>query len=104
MKQLDLDRLKLKQLIELRTKVQQAIAVRKTEQKVSLRAKIEEMASAAGLSLSDILAIRKKTKVRGNSPIKYRHPKDPSLTWTGRGRKPKCILQAGGNVERFLQP
>ena len=33
---------------------------------------------------------------------KYRNPKDPSQTWTGRGRRPTWIVEAGGNIERFL--
>ncbi|QYX58705.1 H-NS histone family protein [Roseovarius sp. SCSIO 43702] len=44
---------------------------------------------------------RKKTKV---AP-KYRHPENPELTWTGRGRQPRWIkehLESGGNVDDFL--
>jgi DNA-binding protein H-NS len=25
---------------------------------------------------------------------KYRHPDNPDLTWSGRGRKPGCIAEA----------
>jgi DNA-binding protein H-NS len=31
--------------------------------------------------------------VRKPVPVKFRHPKDSSLTWTGRGRKPAWVVQ-----------
>ena len=37
--------------------------------------------------------------------IKYRHPLDAGLSWTGRGRKPKWVeswLVEGGNLDALL--
>jgi DNA-binding protein H-NS len=34
--------------------------------------------------------------------IKYRHPKDASLEWTGRGRQPRWVVEwlaGGGKIE-----
>ena len=38
----------------------------------------------------------------GKVAVKYRHPKDASLQWTGRGRQPKWVeawLKDGGTIE-----
>ena len=40
-----------------------------------------------------------------NVPIKYRHPGDALLTWTGRGKSPKWLAEleaAGRKREEFL--
>lgn len=37
-------------------------------------------------------------------PVKFRHPNDANLTWTGRGSQPRWLreaLEAGGNIETF---
>lgn len=38
--------------------------------------------------------ITKKEGGRKSLPIKYRHPENPSLTWTGRGKTPSWLVQA----------
>ncbi|MBK7416327.1 MAG: H-NS histone family protein [Dechloromonas sp.] len=47
---------------------------------------------------------RSKVKVSSGNKVKvkYRHPEDASLEWTGRGRKPKWVeawLVSGKNME-----
>ena len=65
-----------------------------------MRAKMEEMAKASGFSVSELFGGR-KSKGSKIAP-KYRNPKDPSQTWTGRGRRPNWIVEAGGDMKRFL--
>ena len=46
-------------------------------------------------------APRQKTAVL----IKYRHPTEPMLTWTGRGKKPRWIeayITQGGTIEDLV--
>lgn len=74
------------------------------EAKLSMRAKLEEMAAAAGFSLDEILARpsapkadRKARKAGDKSvPVKYRGPNGEG--WSGRGRQPKWLsaLEAEG--------
>ena len=40
-------------------------------------------------------------KMRGPVAIKYRNSQNDSETWTGRGRRPRWIVKAGGDIERF---
>ena len=57
-----------------------------------------------GFSLKEIVAKKPADRRLGKVAIKYRNPKDPSQTWTGRGRKPKWLvaeLEAGKSLEKF---
>ena len=65
------------------------------ERKAALAA-AEKAAAEHGFSLSDIVAGggRSQTKGRAKGVPKYRNPADPSQTWTGKGRRPKWILEA----------
>ena len=69
-----------------------------------MRAKMEEMAKASGFSVSELFGGRKGkgSKIAPKIAPKYRNPKDPSQTWTGRGRRPNWIVEAGGDMKRFL--
>ena len=53
----------------------------------------------------DKLTGGKVKKARASSPPKYRHPENPSLTWSGRGRQPawyKELVEAGTSEEDLL--
>ena len=41
-------------------------------------------------------------KARSASPAKYRHPKNPNATWTGRGRRPAWIKDGLGKGKKLL--
>ena len=64
----------------------------------------EAAAKESGYTLSELVGSTAKSKGKVNPP-KYRHPENPELTWTGRGRRPDWIqegLQAGKSLEDFL--
>ena len=46
-----------------------------------------------GYSLADLIGTEIKP-TRAPVPAKYRHPENPSLTWSGRGRKPLWFVAA----------
>ena len=89
----------LKELASLDAKIKAAIAEKRVSERHDLKAKMEELARASGFSVGELFGHKGKgSKV---AP-KYRNPKDPSQTWTGRGRRPLWIAKAGGDMERFL--
>ena len=98
MKNGPLDKLSLRQLRELQDTIAAAIAAREAQERVRLKEKLAEMAGKAGFSVAELFATPRK---RGAAAIKYRHKDDPSLTWTGRGRRPRWMVKAGGDIERF---
>ena len=84
-----IDKLSLKELQELRTRVEKQIITTQDRERIALRAKFEAMASDAGFGLSDLLGVR---STKGKTvAAKYMNPDNPSETWSGRGRKPKWL-------------
>ena len=74
--------------------------------KSELRAEIEKMLSAEGYSVADIFgaaaAKASKGKGRAKGAAKFRHPENPQITWTGKGRQPAWYrdhVEKGGNPE-----
>jgi len=67
-------------------------------------AKIKELAASIDVTVdiheSEKKSVRKGVKV----PVKYRHPKDPEKTWTGRGVMPswlQALINAGHDRSEF---
>jgi DNA-binding protein H-NS len=89
----DLDKLSLKELKALQKNVAKAIDQFETRRKAEALSAIESTAKAHGFALSDLVATkgsRKKTPVKP----KYARPGDPSVTWSGRGRRPRWVEDA----------
>ncbi|MFT4014492.1 MAG: H-NS histone family protein [Paracoccus sp. (in: a-proteobacteria)] len=89
--ELDLEKLSLKELRELRNKLDRAINTFEDRRKREALAAAESAAREFGFSLSE-LAEAKSTR----APVapKYANPQDPEATWTGRGRKPRWVQEA----------
>ena len=84
------DKLSLKELLELRTRVEKAIVTAQDKERSALRAKFESMASEAGFGISDLFGSR---STKGKTvAAKYMNPDNPAETWSGRGRKPKWLV------------
>lgn len=100
MRDSQLQKMSLKELNALHAKIEVAIAEKRASERRQVRSKMEELARASGFSVGELFAGRagKGSKI---AP-KYRNPKDPSQTWTGRGRRPKWMVEAGGDMKRFL--
>ena len=99
MKNGELSKMSLKELRALRDQVDNAISGREIQERADLKKKLAEMAGKSGFSVAELFGGRGGK--RGPAVVKYRHDKDPSLTWTGRGRKPNWLVKAGGDTERF---
>ncbi len=100
MRDSQLEKMSLKDLNVLHEKIQAAIEEKRVSERQEVRAKMEELARESGFSVFELFGGRGGK--RGKVAPKYRNPKDPSQTWTGRGRRPKWIVEAGGDLKRFL--
>ena len=87
-----LDKMSYAQLAALRTQVDGMMVGRQAAERTALRQKLSDMAKEHGLSLEEVLGKRRKGK--GSVAIKYRDPKNPDNTWTGRGRMPRWMVAA----------
>ncbi len=104
---MDISVLSLAELIDLQKRIPTEIKRRKAKEKNALLVRVKKMVADHGFSLDDLLAQERKSGAKTRAPvrIKYRHPKDASLTWTGRGRTPKWVEQwqnSGGKLEQLL--
>ncbi|MDR3410453.1 MAG: H-NS histone family protein [Formivibrio sp.] len=97
----DISSLNLSQLADLKKQIDIEIVHRKESEKQNLRAEMQRMAAAAGLSLAEVLgsAEKKTRKVTSTGIAQFANPADATQTWTGRGRKPQWVLDwlATGN-------
>ena len=85
------------------------------ETKQTLRKQVEELIQGEGFSLEDIfpelrrpapatttLTTKPKSKRTPAGEPKYQHPENPSLTWVGKGNRPKWVkehVENGGKLE-----
>ena len=101
MKDAALEKMTVKELTDLQRRVESMIVVKQDRERVELRDKIQALAKEHGFEVSELFSGRGKGRAKSSGVVKYRNPDDASQTWSGRGRKPKWISEAGGDVERF---
>jgi DNA-binding protein H-NS len=100
---MDITALSIAELNALQGDISREIARRRKSEADSLVNEFRKRASELGLSLDDLIAGKPTTK-RSKIAVKYRHPDDASLTWTGRGKKPLWVdawLNAGNSIDRL---
>lgn len=104
---MDLSTLSVIQLRELQQQIPAELKRREAQEKVSVLNEVRAFAKARGYAIEDLLGKDAKVKaVSGNKvKVKYRHPENSELEWTGRGRKPKWVeawLVNGGSLDNLL--
>lgn len=92
---IDISTLSVADLKSLLEKIPAEIKSREKAEKARIRKELEELAAKSGYSLDELLgeAAGKVAKVKKTVAVKYRHPSDASLEWTGRGRQPKWFVE-----------
>lgn len=101
---MDLTSLSLVHLRELSQELPKEIERREKEERANVRAEIEQLARERGFDLADLIGVQEK-KPKITVAVKYRLPQNPTLSWTGRGRKPKWVeehLENGGTMDQLL--
>lgn len=98
----DLAKIPLKELLELQTKLNKAVELRKEQEKQEIYQKITALAVESGFTLTEVMDQKYAKKVP--SAIKYRNPDNKDEGWTGKGKKPKWLvdlLSAGKKLEEL---
>jgi len=106
---MDLSQLSLVELRDLQQRIPAEIDQRESVEKAKVLNEIKEILNARGFSLEDFLGQEVKAKPvtidKVKVKVKYRHPDNPELEWTGRGRKPKWVeawLATGAAIDTLL--
>lgn len=89
----DLEALSLTELKKMQKDFTKAISTYEDRQKAEARAKVEAFARDLGYSLAELVGTEVKI-ARAPAPPKYRHPENPAVTWSGRGRRPQWFVDA----------
>lgn len=102
---MDISTLSTPELKELLQAIPSEIKRREKTEKTRIRKELEALAAKSGYSLDELFGESSEKVARLKAPvaIKYRHPQDSSLTWTGRGRQPKWVVEylATGTLEQL---
>ncbi|HEU4380546.1 MAG TPA: H-NS histone family protein [Hyphomicrobiaceae bacterium] len=87
-----IEKMSYAELSQLRAQIDRLMVDKQNSERVALRQKLSDMAKEHGLSLEEVLG--KGRKGKGSVAPKYRDPKNPDNTWTGRGRMPRWMVAA----------
>ena len=87
----DLEKLSYAELGEFRNRVDRMMVEKRNSVRDELRRNISTMLKEHGLSIQDLFG---KGRKGGVVAVKYRDPKNPENTWTGRGRMPRWLTAA----------
>lgn len=104
---MDLSKLSVAELRDLQQQIPAELKRRESQEKVAVLNEVRAFAKARGYAIEDLLGKEVKVKaVSGNKvKVKYRHPENADLEWTGRGRKPKWVeswLANGSTLDNLL--
>lgn len=105
-----LSELEYKDLVELKTAVQDRIDQLAAEAKENAKQELQERAKQLGFDLGDLFPATaprrsKSTGERAAPRVKYRNPKNQEEVWSGRGRQAKWLtreLASGKKLADFL--
>ena len=104
---MDLSTLSVSQLRDLQQQIPAELKRREAQEKINILNEVRAFAKARGYAIEDLIGKDVKIKVSSGNKVKvkYRHPENNELEWTGRGRKPKWVeawVANGGALDNLL--
>ena len=95
-----LEKMSYADLVRMEADIARMKIEKQAAERNAVRQKLTDIAAAAGFDINDLFGKAKKGK--GSVAIKYRDPKNPENTWTGRGRMPRWMAAAtkGGKAKK----
>jgi len=89
---IDLSKLSIEDMEILAKEIETEIVTRREAEKERVLQQMRELAASIGATPETLFG--KGGKAAKEVAVKYRHPDDPSLTWTGRGKRPLWLAEA----------
>lgn len=89
---IDLSKLSIEELQGLARDIETEIVERRAAEKGRVLNQMRELAGSLGMTLEELL--REERGGGGGAAVKYRHPDNPGLTWSGRGKRPIWVNEA----------
>lgn len=96
---MDISNLSLPELYDLQKKLPAEIKRREESGRIKVLQELRNIAQGHGFSLEELVELKtqKVRKSPGTVAVKYRHPQNPELQWTGRGRTPRWVQEWEAN-------
>jgi DNA-binding protein H-NS len=96
----DLEKMTYSDLTEMEARIGRLKIERQNSERAAVRKQLMDLAKQHGFDVRDLIDGRRKGK--GSVAAKYRDPKNPQNTWTGRGRMPRWMTAAtrGGRATK----
>lgn len=97
------EKMSTRALRELSSSIAQELQRRQKDEVKKTAARMKALAADLGMSVDEILGYGKKGNGQ-KSPARYQHPKNPKLSWTGKGRQPawfKELVSQGSSLEEL---
>ena len=89
---IDLSKLSIDELQALARDIETEIVTRRAAEKERVLNQMRELAGSLGMTLEELL--REERGAGSGVAAKYRHPENPGLTWSGRGKRPAWVNEA----------
>jgi DNA-binding protein H-NS len=103
MASVNVDKMSLKELLDLEIRVKKAIATVRERERAEAKQELAALAERRGFSVNELFGSGRGTKGT-KVAVKYRNKDNPTETWTGRGRQPKwlaALLKKGHKIQDF---
>jgi DNA-binding protein H-NS len=93
-----LEKMTYGELVRAELEVARLKVEKQNKARAEIRLKAIALAKAHGFEIEELFGRGRRGKV----PVKYRDPKNPENTWTGRGLTPRWLVKAtrGGKAKR----
>ena len=101
MARVNVDRMTVKELLDLEAKLQKAIALARQRERAKVKQEMTALAEKHGFTPRELFGGRGKGKLVAP---KYANPDDSSQTWAGRGRMPLWLvakMKKGAKLKQF---
>lgn len=89
---IDLSKLSLEELESLAKDIETEITTRRVAERERVLQQMRELAASIGATPEQLFGAGGKPTAKVVA-VKYRHPEDPALTWTGRGKRPQWVTE-----------
>jgi DNA-binding protein H-NS len=93
-----LEKMSFAELAEMEAQIERLKSEKQNAERNALRQQLVDVAKEHGFDIHDLFGKGRK----GSVAVKYRDPKNPENTWTGRGRMPRWMAAAtkGGKAKK----
>ena len=91
---IDLSKLSIEELESLAKDIETEVTTRRQAERDKVFGQMRELAASLGLTLEDVVRLERGKGGAAGAQPKYRSPKDPNLTWSGRGKRPAWVNEA----------